>query len=418
MSFSKINFWVEGDISTTRIVSRLLKDVAGNGDCHTKILGEIDWASLASSVNIFCRICDPKYSWLPGYLRKNGISYAYYLDDNFWRISGSGEITRHYQSAEVVSALDAFVQGAAFVITHNTALAEFITRRFPGLKCELLPVPFDVTLTQSITKNLVSQPVRSAVVGYAGGYKQEEFALLEQVITQLGIERPEIRFEFIGGVSDRLRILNNVQWFPGFSDYSAFLAFKMSRYWSVGLAPLIDNTFNSSKTNNKFREYGGCKIPGVYSNVSPYTECVRSEESGLLVENNTAAWVEAIKNLVDNSVLQNRIKSGAFDYVQSNCSHESVAPSWREALLSIPKGPRSSLLSCFRFSNVKRFREKNFSQVSVVLESAGPCSILWLVLKLKLKSLLSGVTMRRIFMIFILITLVIADIHFIKVALA
>ncbi|WP_224794783.1 hypothetical protein, partial [Pseudomonas fluorescens] len=139
MSFSKINFWIEGDISTTRIISRLLNDVVGRGNCNTKLVRSLDWKTLTSGSNIFCRVSDPSYYWLPAYLKKNGIPYAYYLDDNFWKITGTGQLARYYQAPEVVRSLDEFVRGAEFVITHTQVMADFITDRFPGVKCEVLP---------------------------------------------------------------------------------------------------------------------------------------------------------------------------------------------------------------------------------------------------------------------------------------
>ncbi|WP_432217393.1 glycosyltransferase [Pseudomonas kribbensis] len=414
MSFSKINFWIEGDISTTRIVSRLLNDVSGEGNCDTRLLSTVGWSSLVSGVNIFCRSCDPRYAWLPTYLREHGIPYAYYLDDNFWKITGSGELARYYKSAEVVMSLDAFVENASFVITHNKTFAEFINRRFPDVKCELLPVPFDTSLIRKIAKKLAVKPARDAVVGYAGGYKEEEFSLLQEVVEQLGKERPEIRFEFIGGVSDELRSLNNVQWFPGFSDYSQFLEFKMARNWSVGLAPLMESQFNASKTNNKFREYGGCGISAIYSNTTPYVECVVSERSGLLVDNNVADWVEAIKRLVDNPQLRETIKEESFKYVELNHSHESIIPAWREALDRISHDSERLMSSRIRFNYVKHFHLSGMSRVAKRMEGATATSIYGFVLKGKLKSLLNRAPVRKLIKACAFVALIAAGLYLLK----
>lgn len=414
MSFSKINFWIEGDISTARIVSRLLNDVSSEGNCDTRLLSTVGWSSLVSGVNIFCRSCDPRYAWLPMYLREHGIPYAFYLDDNFWKITGTGELARYYKSAEVVLSLDAFVENASFVITHNKTFAEFINRRFPDVKCELLPVPFDTSLIRKIAQNVAVKPARDAVVGYAGGYKEEEFALLQGVVERLGKERPEIRFEFIGGVSDELRSLNNVQWFPGFSDYSKFLEFKMKRNWSVGLAPLMESQFNSSKTNNKFREYGGCGISGIYSNTTPYVECVVSERSGLLVDNNVADWVEAIKRLVDSPQLRETIKEESFKYVELNHSHESIVPAWREALDRISHDSERLMSSRIRFNYVKHFHLSGMSQVAKRMEGATATSIYGFVLKGKLRSILKRDSVKSMIKAFAFVALVTAGLYFLK----
>lgn len=413
MSFSKINFWIEGDISTTRIVARLLNDVTDD-HCETRMLSTVGWSSLVSGVNIFCRSCDPRYAWLPAYLRKHGIPYAYYIDDNFWKITGTGDLARYYKSAEVVLALDAFVENASFVITHNKTFAEFITRRFPDVKCELLPVPFDTSLIRKIAKDLAVKPARYAVVGYAGGYKEAEFELLQEVVEQLGKERPEIRFEFIGGVSDELRSLNNVQWFPGSSDYSKFLEFKMARNWTVGLAPLMESQFNSSKTNNKFREYGGCGIAGIYSNTTPYVECVVSERSGLLADNTVEDWVEAIKRLVDNALLRETIKQESSKYVELNHSHDSIVPAWREALDTISHLPERTISSRVRFNYVKHYHLSGMSRVAKRMEGATPASIFGFVLRGKLKSVLNRIPVRKIIKVTAFFALIVAVFYLFK----
>ncbi|WP_141233016.1 glycosyltransferase [Pseudomonas sp. Irchel 3A7] len=419
MSLNRINFWIEGDISTTRIISRLLNDVVGEGNCHTELLTNIDWASLSSGSNIFCRVSDPRFRWLPAYLRKNGITYAYYLDDNFWKITGTSELARYYQSERVVSALDEFVRGAAFVITHNKMLADFIAQRFPGVKCDLLPVPFDMSLIREIESSTESRSDSSPVVGYAGGFKEEEFKFLEPVVKQLGKERPDIRFEFIGGISDSLRALNNVQWFPGSSDYAAFLSFKISRKWTVGLAPLMESEFNASKTNNKFREYGGCHIPGVYSNTSPYIESIRSGESGILVKNTTEAWIDAIKRLIDDKGLNEKVTQGAYDFVDENYSHESIAPIWKVALSKIPESPPSTALSRFRFSYVKRYHSHNLPLIAIALANSDhPVTLIKILLKRKITAFLSRLTIKHIVLLIALFSLIVANFYFIKAGAA
>jgi len=417
MSFSKVNFWIEGDISTTRVISRLLNDVVGKGNCRTKLIRSMNWKTLTSGLNIFCRISDPGFYWLPAYLKKHGIAYAYYLDDNFWKITGSGPLARYYQSPNVVNSLDDFIKGAAFVITHTQVMADFITDRFPGTQCEILPVPFDTELVEDIAETTPSPVRKFPVVGYAGGYKEEEFEFLEEVVSRLNSERPDIRFEFIGGISDGLRNLSNVQWFPGTSDYAAFLSLKVSRNWTVGLAPLMDNEFNSSKTNNKFREYGGCRIPSVYSKTSPYIECVRSEESGLLVKNDVRAWAEAIKWMVDDQLLRERIKKESFSFVESNYSHRVIAPAWKKAIEQIPGFSRLRRFDSLRFSLYK------YSGLLGLINTAVPqqqSSFVWvckMILRRAGRSVLTRLGLRRLFLIGCLASLYIFTIVIFKVFL-
>ncbi|WP_191630907.1 glycosyltransferase, partial [Pseudomonas fluorescens] len=248
---------------------------------------------------------------------------------------------------------------------------------------------------------------KNPVVGYAGGSKKEEFEFLEVVIARLNKIRPDIRFEFIGGFSDGLRELNNVQWFPGFNDYAKFLAFKVSRGWTVGLAPLMDSEFNASKTNNKFREYAGCNIAGLYSKTSPYVECVRSGESGLLVKNSPDDWVEAIIRMVDDQSLCERIKAEAFSFVDSNYSHEVIAPVWKAAIDSIPGMPPLKNFGSAQFRFFKYYRLIGFTDAAQ--EDSKFSSMFRAVLRRKVRSLLNRVSTGHLLIVSVLIVLCLAN---------
>ncbi|XQE68482.1 hypothetical protein ACOAPY_07900 [Pseudomonas sp. P3C3] len=299
-------------------------------------MAALDWEVLHSGVNVFCRVCHPDYAWVPSFLSEKSIPYIYYLDDNFWCIQGQSELAVFYRSAEVVSTLDAFVRGSALIITHTPTLFEFIRKRFPSLRCELLAAPFDSDLAAGLVDKEGGDNSRDFVVGYAGGYRAEEFDIIEQVVMDLAGRRPDIRFEFIGGVSSRLRQLESVQWFPGFSDYQEFIKFKISRRWSLGLAPLLDSPFNASKTNNKFREYGGCGIPGLYSDVLPYKDCVEHGVTGYLTGNDVESWVSSIVYAADHAGEGRSISRSAMQYVRERYSHRAIASSWLAVIKDVP----------------------------------------------------------------------------------
>ncbi|MDG9925376.1 MULTISPECIES: glycosyltransferase [unclassified Pseudomonas] len=330
-----INLWVESSIATDRVLSNFLNDISSETVCTTRTISDISWKTLHSSLNIFSRAAHPNISWIPAYLKRNNISYIYYLDDNFWRIQGNSELAKFYQSKSTIDTLDEFVRHASLIIVNSPSILEFIATRFPEAQCELLPPPFDSELAD---KHI--QPKKRAssnfVVGYAGSYKATELEIIEKSVLDLCSKRPDIRFEFIGGITERLRGLNNVQWFPGFDDYHEFIKFKISRQWDLGLAPLLDSPFNASKTNNKFREYGGCGIVGLYSNVSPYRESVIHRETGYLTNNDVASWTNAIVAAAENPAQRLKISAVAKGFVKKNYSHQAIAPLWMKALKKAP----------------------------------------------------------------------------------
>jgi hypothetical protein len=97
--------------------------------------------------------------------------------------------------------------------------------------------------------------------------------------------------------------------------------------YDIGLAPLKNDLFHNSKTNNKFREYGACWVAGVYSNAEIYTDCVENGRTGLLVSNEEDAWYKAIKKLIDDPGLRESIQAEARAYVEKEYALNAFASS-------------------------------------------------------------------------------------------
>jgi glycosyltransferase involved in cell wall biosynthesis len=112
------------------------------------------------------------------------------------------------------------------------------------------------------------------------------------------------------------------------ADYLTYAKTLRSLQIHLALIPLRDTLFNRAKSNIKWLEYSAAGIPGIYSDVTPYSSCIEDGTTGILVGDSQSAWQSAIEDLVDNpnraAILADRAKA----VVRQNYSIEARLPSY------------------------------------------------------------------------------------------
>ena len=78
--------------------------------------------------------------------------------------------------------------------------------------------------------------------------------------------------------------------------------------YDIALAPLLENTFNLSKSDLKLREHMALGIPVIASDVGPYRDTIRHGETGFLVRREHE-WLKYLSELAGDEGL--RLKMGA-----------------------------------------------------------------------------------------------------------
>lgn len=86
--------------------------------------------------------------------------------------------------------------------------------------------------------------------------------------------------------------------------------------FDIGLAPLKTTEFTKCKYFNKFIEYAMFGIVGIYSDTEPYTFIIQNKENGLLVGDKPEDWLNAICELVNDSLLLKKCRLGAYKTIQ------------------------------------------------------------------------------------------------------
>jgi len=114
-------------------------------------------------------------------------------------------------------------------------------------------------------------------------------------------------------------------------------------YWSVksktlgldiALAPLLDDDFNSGKSNIKWQEYAANLIPGVYSNTVVYNGTIKQGKNGYLAST-TKEWVEAIEMYINDKKHADEVAKNAYMDVLNNYNLEDHYKKWVQVYESI-----------------------------------------------------------------------------------
>jgi len=83
--------------------------------------------------------------------------------------------------------------------------------------------------------------------------------------------------------------------------------------WDIGIIPLEANKFNKNKSYIKYLDYTALGLPVICSDIEPYKGVVENDINGLVVENDSESWYEAIDRLIKDPYLRKRLSDMAFN---------------------------------------------------------------------------------------------------------
>ncbi len=282
---------------------------------------DIKWADLV----VFCRNTDPEYTSVLNILLNQNIPYIYELDDNFFELPLDSEIGRYHRSPERLAMLTNYLKMANLVRVYSKPLLKKV--KSLNAKTEQVIGPIDLNLILPRPSILDSKKIK---IVYGTSRTQDELSNLftPALIRILNKYVGRIEVHFWGSVPSELKGLSGVFYHRLIRDYNRFMR-RFSRVgFDIGLAPLPDDVFHRSKTNNKFREYGACQIAGIYSDVEVYSNSIVDGETGLLVCNDPESWYQAMVRLIEDHELREKIKIQSWEEVRQNYSQVIFEEIW------------------------------------------------------------------------------------------
>lgn len=246
-----------------------------------------------------------------------------------------GEYGAHQES------LRELLGAAALVTVSTTALAEAL--QGGGARIEVVPNALDerLFLDGALGPPRGPQPGRGPVrLAYVGSTTHgRDLELLRPVMAELERRAPgRYLLEIVGvqpgdgdgGWFERALIPDEAKAYPRFVRWLRALRPR----WDIGLAPLVDDPFNTFKSDLKWLEYTGLGLPVLASDLAPYAT-IRDGETGRLLADDPAAWADAIEELAASPGLRDEMADAAWSEVTGSRLLRHQVPRLAELLLGI-----------------------------------------------------------------------------------
>ncbi|GAA5818665.1 MAG: conserved hypothetical protein [Methanobrevibacter sp. CfCl-M3] len=189
--------------------------------------------------------------------------------------------------------------------------------------------------------------IKEIKIGYFGGdTHQQDLLILKKPIKNLKKKGLNFQFEVLGTYKEKdlkkydlESVINIIEHptddnsrgrFLNFEDFMKLLK-KIAISWDIGVCPLLENEFNSGKSELKYIEYTSLGIPSVLSNVEPYKSIITDEYNGFLAST-SEEWEEKLEKLINNKQLREKILSNAILDVEKNYSLKNTVMQWEKIL--------------------------------------------------------------------------------------
>jgi glycosyltransferase involved in cell wall biosynthesis len=285
-----------------------------------------------ADILVMCRNCNSKDLRILFWAKKYCKKIIYEIDDNFLEISIKNVLGRYHRNPVRLFVLRKIFESCDIIHVYSDSMYEIASRYNSNVK--KLRSYFDFSLIDRLSRRKHHGVIKVAYSTSRVG-KDSLSAIYESALRQIIQKYTHVNVFIWGSIPDRLKGLKNVKLISYQPNYDSFIRSFYQEGFDIGLAPMLDDNFHRSKTNNKFREYGGCEVAGVYSNVPLYSECVQDGLTGLLVNNTENEWLGAIERLVLDHDLRDRIRQNAKAYVANHYSFDTAVTTWFRSISQV-----------------------------------------------------------------------------------
>lgn len=233
----------------------------------------------------------------------------YDIDDNLFCVPEHNFAHKFFSSSEVKRNIAACAAMADICLTSTEPLANVMRKYNPHTL--VIPNYIDESVLE------IPRPDHgdTVVVGWAGsGTHDADFAQIKPHLFTIAFSNPNVRFAIMGGNYGADLPPERTLRAPW--TKSPRRIYKKMAIFDIGIAPLINDEFNESKSHIKALEYAALGIPCVASKVPAYEDFVAHEVTGFLAEN-PIEFADAIQELVTNRDLREKMGRAAREHART-----------------------------------------------------------------------------------------------------
>lgn len=234
-------------------------------------------------------------------LKDTGKYLIYVLDDDLLNVPDYIDSAKYYNRPEMQKNIRDVMAFCDCLLSPSKKLLEKYGESF-----SLTARIEEPSLVQRDTDKEYAFPLKIGFAGSIDRSRDIDELLTNAVGKLLQNYGDKISVEFFGARPEMVDKFG-LKHIPYCDSYEDYLNTMRTLDWDIGLAPMPKTDFHSCKHYNKFIEYIGHGIAGVYSDVVPYNQVIRDGENGLICGNTEEEWYAALSRLIEDESLRKKI---------------------------------------------------------------------------------------------------------------
>jgi hypothetical protein len=306
----------------------------------------------SSDIVLFCRNQDPSFNWILEECLSQNIPTVYDLDDNLWEVPQDLPYAKSHHAPERIRQLEEYLTSVNLVRVFSEYLFDKVFHYNKSV-CMVMPC-IDMNLVSRHRLPREDDKIRITYITSRGTGDPLVALFADGLHRLLNVYSEKVEMYWWGEIPRQFQRYHASKLVRFFHDYEKYLHFISHNGFDIGLAPLTPTSFDLSKTNTKFRDYGAAWIAGIYSNVEVYSSCIKDRETGLLVENQSGAWFDAMSQLVADHTLRESIADAAYRFVHDTYRQELMEAQWEELFETLLKHEKEACSDAVVFPDLPK----------------------------------------------------------------